>query len=448
VDTGSTGLAEYGDQLASDGRDAYVRALLRAVDSGWELHYLWALVGMEPPEWTEQTWRYERLAFVACQIPAADLTAVCATTPGGVLALGEFQGIIPAAIGPANWTRQPSYGRHDRPVLPWPATDFRIAAAGSSGRNLPHDLLVGDACPSFPEPNSAWRAFFEGDFSLTGAQNPPNELASVRVIQEAGWLGRIRVTATQLAVEVRGGSLDGCELELSGVTGRAAQPVSSPGELIFPLESGLPEHAWLWLKNGTRWLDYRSIDPRSGWTGDLARAGVDIDVPADPQANIEALLAAGEGPHLEYKSRLPEDAVQKRRVFKTVAAFATGGGGTVVFGVDPDELTVTGLGDEDPKKLRDRLYDLVHRTVIPSPDVTVEDHQAKGQTILVLHVAPGPMPPYGIAVDKGSRDKPEFYVRRGASTPPAQPGELREAARNRPSPGTAPGQSIAHGPWW
>jgi predicted HTH transcriptional regulator len=59
--------------------------------------------------------------------------------------------------------------------------------------------------------------------------------------------------------------------------------------------------------------------------------------------------------------------------------------------------------------------------VIPSPFVTVGDHQVNGKTILVVHVPPGPVPPYGIAADKGSRDKPEFYVRRGSSTYPARP---------------------------
>ena len=54
------------------------------------------------------------------------------------------------------------------------------------------------------------------------------------------------------------------------------------------------------------------------------------------------------------------------------------------------------------------MHGLVHRTVVPSPDVTVEDHQVDGKTILVLHGAPGSAPPYGIAADKGSRDKPEF----------------------------------------
>jgi hypothetical protein len=118
-------------------------------------------------------------------------------------------------------------------------------------------------------------------------------------------------------------------------------------------------------------------------------------------------------------------------MFKTVAAFATGDGGIMVFGSDPDELTVTGLDGEDPKKLRDRLYDLVHRTVVPSPDVTVEDHQVDGKTILVLHVAPGSAPPYGIAADKGSRDKPEFYVRRGLKYLPCP---ARRTTRSSPHP--------------
>jgi hypothetical protein len=372
VDRGTTDLAEFGKQLAADGTDAYARALLRAVDDGWELHYAWALIGTEPPEWAEQAWQYERLAFAACKLPAADLAALCATTPGGVIALGQFQATLTAAIGPANWTKQPSFAPHDRLCLPCPVTDFRIASADPSGRQLPHDLLVGDSCPSFPEPNSAWRAFFEGDCSLAGAQNPPTDLAVLRVVQDAGRLGHVRVTATQLTVEVNGTSLEGCELELFGVTGRASQRISSAGEVTFSLDRGLPEHAWLWLKNGTSWLDYRSIDPGSVWTGDLARAGVNIDVPSDPQANLEALLAAGEGPQLEYKRQLPADTAHKRGMFKTVAAFAIGDGGTMVFGIDPDELTVTGLDSEDPKELRDHLYDLVHRTVIPSPDVTVE----------------------------------------------------------------------------
>jgi predicted HTH transcriptional regulator len=76
---------------------------------------------------------------------------------------------------------------------------------------------------------------------------------------------------------------------------------------------------------------------------------------------------------------------------KTVAAFAIGDGGTMVFGIDPDELTVPGLNGEDPKKLRDRLYYLVHRTVVPSPDVTIEDHQVAARPVrAVVHTSASP----------------------------------------------------------
>jgi hypothetical protein len=255
----------------------------------------------------------------------------------------------------------------------------------------------------------------------------------LRSVDDAGWLGRIRVGPDKVSAEVRGNQVEGCELELFGAASWSAQRLDGPGTVTFPLERGLPANAWLWLKRDTHWLDYRVVDPRSAWAVEPGRAGVEFDLPVEPQANIEALLAAGEGPQVEFKRQLPETAEQKRKVFKTVAALATGDGGTVVFGMDPDELTVTGL-DGEPRKLRDQLYDLVNRIVIPPPEVTVDCHEVGGQTILILGVSPGTAPPYGIAVDKGSRDKPEFYVRRGASTYPAQPAVLRQAARSRPAP--------------
>ena len=58
------------------------------------------------------------------------------------------------------------------------------------------------------------------------------------------------------------------------------------------------------------------------------------------------------------------------------------------------------------------------------------------------NVAPGAVPPYGIAADKGSRDKPEFYVRRGSSAYPAlRPHAtaavmVRAVRGRRPQPGS------------
>jgi hypothetical protein len=430
MDTGSTALADLKAEVETTAGDAYLKVILCRTGDGSNLYHARALIGIEPPGWSEQTWRYEELAFAACVLPAAELAGLCAAE-GSVITLGGLAISVPGALGTATRTRRPSFARHDHWQLPWPVTDYRISAADAASRQLPNEMLVGEG-PSFPEPQSAWRAFCEANFSLAGAQAPPQELALLRFARLDGWIGRVHVTPAELTADVRGSRVSGCELELYGEADRGSRSLAAAGTVGFALDRGLPASAWLWLKQGTSWLDYRSIDARSGWTGDLARADVEFDLPVDPQASVEALLAAGEGPQVEYKRQLPDTAEQKRKTLKTAAAFATQDGGTMVFGMDPDELTVTGLGDQDPKKLRDRLYALVDGTVVPPPSVTVTDYQIDGKTILVMDIPPGPEPPYGLTVDKGSRDKPEFYIRRGSSTYPAHPGELRRAARSRP----------------
>jgi hypothetical protein len=306
--------------------DAYVRAFLRRAEAGWGFHHVWALVGAEPPGWLEQTWQYDDLAFVACAVPAAVLAGLCETA-GGVVTLGGLSALVPGPTGPANWARRPSFARHDRLQLPWPVTDYRIAVADSASRQLPHEMLVAEGCPSFPEPQSAWRAFCEGDFSLAGAQGLPQELAVFRFAVLDGWIGHVHVTPTELTVDIHGGRVAGSELELFGEAGRCSLRLAGSGPVALRLDRGLPASAWLWLKRGTSWLDYRSIDSRSGWTGDVACADV------------------------------------------------------------------------------------------------------------------------GLVVDKGSRDKPEFYVRRGSSTYPAQPDELRLAARSRPPADETSHRRTPFGPW-
>jgi predicted HTH transcriptional regulator len=190
---------------------------------------------------------------------------------------------------------------------------------------------------------------------------------------------------------------------------------------VFPLADGLPQHAWLWLKQDTTWLDYRPLDPHSGYTGELARAGVDIDIPIEPQANVEALLAAGEGLRVEFKEQLV-----RGRQLKTIAAFANGDDGTLVFGINRDETTVTGL-DGDPRQLRDQIGQRIRAAITPTPEFTISDHVVQGKTILLVEVTAGSTPPYGVIANSDTRDRPEYYVRRGASTYPAQPSDIRQA---------------------
>jgi len=424
VDSGQTGLDDFARQLQANEGEAYVRALLLTTDDGLTLHHLWALVGAEPPGWQETTWRYEQLCFAACRVPVASLAAVCLTEVGIMIALGQMEAVVRQPIGPANWTRRPSYAAHDRVPLPVPVTDYQIAAADPN-QQLPHQMLAGGNCPSFPEPSSAWRAFAEGDYSLSGASQPPHELAQIRMAETGAWIGGVHVTATQLSAEVQGTAVAGAELELFGLADRSQRRLDGPGTVTYLLSDGLPASAWLWLKRGMQWLDYRPIDPASGWTVAQSRALVEIEQPVDPQANIEALIASGEGPQLEFKERLPAGP-RDRKLLKGVPAFANGAGGTIIFGINRDETTVTGLTG-DTNSLRDQLVNLVRAAVIPMPQVTVTPYTVDGMLILVLDVEQGQSPPYGLISSPDTRDKPEFYVRRGANTYPAQPSDLREA---------------------
>src|SRR5262249_14994162 len=157
----------------------------------------------------------------------------------------------------------------------------------------------------------------------------------------------------------------------------------------------------------TGWLDYRALDPRwpQALREDPRLTGVEIDIPVDPQTAVERQLASGEGPQLEYKSKLPGTAhSEKRTALKTAAAFANGAGGTITSGVDRDEVTVVGLGEEDPAQLRDRLGDLTRASVIPTPSFEIRPHDVDDKTILVLTIEPGLSPPYGLATDPNSRN--------------------------------------------
>jgi hypothetical protein len=302
-----------------------------------------------------------------------------------------------------------------------------VYVATPGNRQLPSHKLVGNG-PSFNDSRIALNAFLTGDY--VNSRDLPMELAHIRCPETSGWLGPMHVTTSQLTVEVGGTDVAGAILEFFSETERSSIEVAEPGVKTFPLPNGVPQHLWVWLKRGTAWLDYRAITP---WTSakELQAANVAVEVPQELQAVIEALIYGGEGPQVEFKRSLPwQEETKPRNPFKTIAAFANGDGGTVVYGVDRDELTVVGLVDDLPAS-RDQLGQMICAQVIPKPQFTSEFHTVDGKTVLVLRVDPGDSQPYAVIPDKNSRDKPEFYVRRGASTYPAHPADLRAAVVSR-----------------
>jgi predicted HTH transcriptional regulator len=131
---------------------------------------------------------------------------------------------------------------------------------------------------------------------------------------------------------------------------------------------------------------------------------------------------------VEFKRQLPGNSDEsKRTVFKTVAAFANGHGGSIVFGVEKDEATVCGLEEADLITARDRLAQLARSIVTPAPDTEVRQYGHDGKTLFVLAVSRGADPPYGITLPGRQNRSAEFYVRRDATTFLARPEEIENA---------------------
>jgi hypothetical protein len=229
-------------------------------------------------------------------------------------------------------------------------------------------------------------------------------------------------------VVVRGEGASKTRIDIVGATGNITKSVGRTGKVRLRAPGGVTSDAWLYLVDGERCLDYRTLGSRLAVQDDLARQGVEFDVPDDPEAEISSLVGQIESPRLEYKRQLP-DPQSVDRVLKTVAAFATGDGGHIVFGVEPDEITLVGLRLDDPGKQRDRLYQLVRDRITPAPAVEVNVFDYDDKTFMVLWVAPGREPPYALA-----GQTPRFYVRRGTHTCPARPDEIRDAILSRQTP--------------
>jgi hypothetical protein len=430
VDYGPVELAEA--QLALKAHVGFVKAYLERGGTAWQLRYVEVVTGAVPPGWLLDRWEYDEHLFVAEEV-SGDVLADVLTTAGGELRLGGKTAVVLAL------TAQTSRGRHasrtrlaSSGVLPWPLVEYKLTAAptsppqsslGGHGR-----MLIGEDCPSFADFWAAFDAFFRSeDVPASRRSHPqPTDLGMVWVAQPQTWLDRVRITATHVQVQLAGDRVEDVRVELNGTALRAKARSGPDGQVMLPLPEGLPEDTWLFATQGRRWLDYRRLGVLAAGQDDAAFAGVEIEVPDDPDTEISALLSTGEGPYLEYKRQLPDNTIDsKRKVLKTVAAFASGHGGTIVFGMDPDEVTVTGIA-EGYKAARDRLGQLICGNIVPpDPAYQIRHATANSKFVVILEVQPSASGPYGLQFG----DKTiEFYVRRGSSTYAATQQEVRAMA--------------------
>lgn len=376
-----------------------------------------AIVGLRPPVWWEELWSYESCTFAADVWSTRKLSNLLSAARPAQFEIDSHAASFELADNDFSWQRIPSMAPYNELALPWPTLEYKLRLVADSSLQPPNaGYLVGaGSSPSFPTFGSAFRAYFLNDFTVTGGGSPPTGDLTVRVVDRRARITRVRLRPASVDVWIGGRDLANARLELNGIDYRTQVGVIRSGRITVPLPNGLPGDAWLWLKEGHDWLDFRALN---GWGGRIS-ADVETDLPKDPIADLSRLVAQGEGQGLEYKEKLPENREEKRKVFKTVVAFANGNGGLLLFGVS-DSGDLRGIVNRVPEAKR-RLTDLVRELVRPAPETTVSEYSIDGKAILALEVKPKPGTLYALTID-GNR--PEYYVRRDATTYYAQPDEI------------------------
>ncbi|MGV9816152.1 AlbA family DNA-binding domain-containing protein [Streptomyces cellulosae] len=394
-----------------------VRLALVADAQQWQLHHGQVTLDDDTPV-KERAWRYSTASFLELRLPGPTVAALLRGDDQ------DIHGLHVVVPGPppssASTSRLRGQQAWDRVTTPWPRTEWTI----NRDANTPqpdHDLLVGDG-PSFLNFDQALSAFLHQrpHDSNTGR----SDLWRIVLPQRAGWLSQITIGPDLLTAVIDGEALDGAVLELSWPTGNERQSVDGAGAYRFALPHGLAHDSLLMLRRQDEWLDWRHFPaPMYGRARDASV------VWEQPGPELELLLANGEGKHLECKQEVPEGDSRKK-MLKTIAAFASQDGGTVLIGVQ-DDLQIVGLPESNVDKQVLQVVGMIRDYLEPVPSYESRVINHDGKKVLAIEVSGGSQMH---AYRNGAR--PEFYVRVGPNTVPARHHEIAAGFRQTPTPTT------------
>jgi hypothetical protein len=302
MDHDPSDLEQLRSRLIGSRRSAWVRAVFGPANvDPRRVFGMQAVVGPRSDGWEERAWEYEQCTFVAGRVTASRLGVWCKGGPRK-LVLGPVHTTIEFPEN-AQCTRvhAPSLAGYRGFSLAWPSFIYNPSFAPGGHINAPQGYLVGaDRTPSFPSFAGAYNAFFYDDYQQTGAGNPEFGVATIHVADGRVRIRRVRVRPAGLDIWFGGVDLGSTVLELNGLEHREVVPVDNP-RISLPLRDGLSSDAWLWLKMGSAWIDFRAL---AGWGGSVS-PDIEVEMPRDPGAELSRLLTRGEGLTLEYKEKLP-----------------------------------------------------------------------------------------------------------------------------------------------
>ncbi|MDA8026515.1 MAG: ATP-binding protein [Actinomycetota bacterium] len=295
----------------------------------------------------------------------------------------------------------------------------------SANVSFSNGFLIGGDPPSF-QSHSAGIAAFLGIDLAPGQQFNPSDIA-VRFHDTSGRITKVIWSTTSIDVVIEGDALDESIIELASQKPGEKRNLASERCQKFSFnipDTGLPPGSWLQLHRGGNLLDYKFLN----WPYSLVPdSGVERVV--EKNNEIQSLISQGEGPTVEFKEDVPTTNNAREKAIKTIAAFANGQGGKILFGVR-DDGTVKGVPPEQQTRSTiDAMTNSIWDLAIPTPEfevdvvpINVNEQGRAGEpkAVMVVTVHKGSAPPYGI-----KPNKPEFYVRRGSSTYHAPPDQIR-----------------------
>ena len=375
------------EMLSRDRRAACIRLVAESPVGGVvPVLYADVTVGGKPPHWFEGRWDYRGWVFVAGRL-RAHAVAEAIAGQRDALSIGGLNARFDAGSGSGNrWNQHASETEVSGVRLDWPSKTLTIMADRPG--QPPGEFLVGkQRSPSFPTFAGAFRSFFYGEWQPLSSPVPLGDVV-IRIADRRARFRRVVVRPVAIDAWIGGTAVKGVRLELNCGATQSEYVLKGAGKVTIPFAAGPNQETWLWLKDGRgQWYDYRSF---GSWM-QTRDQHVEFETPRDPVSEISALASQGETENLEYKRELPGTTSKtKRNALKTVVAFANGGGGTLLFGVDGDDNVgdICGLPGTASKELR-RINNLIRGLVAPDPHVRVTPSTVDGHFVIRVDVPSG-----------------------------------------------------------
>jgi hypothetical protein len=325
---------------------------------------------------------------------SGDQLATIVTAEDSGLSIGGRTAAVPALEPKTARLRCPSRARLDSTiVLPWPVVEYRLPLADTTSplSSLGGDgtMLIGEDCPSFPYFWTAFDAFFRPGSTRASNRNQPQprDLGKLRIVQARTWLDRVRITATTVEVQLGGDVVENVRIELNSIGLFSRGASDSQGRLQLTMPDGLPDDAWLyvtkcasgWTTGGwARWRRGRKILPARASRSRSLRTLTPRS--ARSWQPVKACMWSTSG---NYRARRSTPSPRCSRPWRRSP---TARAATIVFGMDPDELTVIGIS-EDYKEVRDRLGRLIRGNVVPpNPGYDISRTTVDQKQLILLEV--------------------------------------------------------------